>query len=179
MLLGLVAGVGLLFLGRRLFWFFVGAAGFLAGWTLAQEYLPPEQGTLVIVSAVAAGLVCVLLALLLQKVAVLVGGFLAGGFALLTIAPELGPLGAVHPAIPFLLGGILGAILIRWVFDVGLIVLSALAGSALILEVLHIKEPVRLPLTIVIAVVGIAVQWRDKYSSSKKDKPTKGRPNQE
>jgi hypothetical protein len=173
--LALAAGLGLVFLGRKLFWFFVGVAGFLAGWYLAHEYLPPEQGTLVVVTAVAAGLIGILLALLLQKVAVLVGGFLAGGYALLTLAPGLGPLGAVHPAIPFILGGILGAILMRFVFDTGLIILSSLAGAALILEVLHVKDPFHLPLLIGIAVIGTIVQWRGRGSGGKKDRPPEGR----
>jgi len=169
-ILGLVAGLGLVFFGKKLFWFFVAAAGFLAGYTLAQEYLPPEQGTLVLVTAIAAGVICLLLALLLQKVAVLLGGFLAGGYALLWLAPNLGPVAAIHPAIIFVIGGILGAVLLHMVFDVGLIVLSSLAGSALILEVLHIKDPVRLPLMIVIAIIGIVVQWRARGSRPQKDK---------
>lgn len=171
----LLAGLGLVFFGRKLFWFFVGIGGFLAGWYLAQEYLPPEHEMLMVIMAGAAGLIGVLLALLLQKVAVLVGGFLAGGYALLMLSPGLGPLAGVHPAIPFVLGGILGAILMRLVFDAGLIILSSLAGAALILEVLHVKEPLHLPLLIVIALIGTVVQWRGKGSGKKKDRPPQER----
>jgi hypothetical protein len=170
-IIALVAGLGLVFFGRRFFWFFVGVGGFLAGWYLALHYLPPDRGTLVLITAVAAGIIGILLALLLQKVAIIVGGFIAGGFALVTLAPSLGPLGAVHPAIPFVIGGVIGALVLRAVFDIGLIALSALAGSALLLEVLHIKDPFRIPLMVVLAVIGAAVQWKFKERGKRKERP--------
>ena len=163
----LALGTGLLLFGRKLFWFFVGASGFLAGWYLATHYAGGEQPQLVLILAAAAGLVGLVLAVFVQKVAVPVGGFLAGGISLITIAGMWSVTAGLHAAIPFLAGGLIGALLARMVFEWGLILLSSFAGAATITQTLRLADPARTQLFVLLLVVGIAAQWRMKRGPSR------------
>ena len=65
--------------GRKLFWFFVGTLGFVVGAEAATTLFPhnPEWE---LIAGLILGLLGILMALFLQKVAIGVGGFLAGGY---------------------------------------------------------------------------------------------------
>jgi len=80
-LLRVLVGAFLLGFGRSLYWLFVGGVGFLAANTLASRLLEGSPRMLVLAIAVAAGLLGALLAILLQKFAVGLAGFLAGSWA--------------------------------------------------------------------------------------------------
>ncbi len=60
--------------------------------------------------------------------------------------------------LPFLIGGIIGAILVVFLFDVALIGLSALAGAALIVQTLDLDPLIGLALFVVLCIVGIGIQ---------------------
>jgi hypothetical protein len=157
-----VIGAGLLVLGRKLFWFFVGAAGFLAGWTIATHYLPPEQAPTIILVAGIAGVLGILVALFLQKVAVLVGGALAGAYALTVGAALLGLDSSIHPLVPIVVGGIAGILLAKWVFDWGLIILSSAAGAVVIVHALDVSPSSASIATVLLFVLGAIIQIRMK-----------------
>ncbi len=84
-ILNLLVGILLLFLGRRIFWLFVGGVGFVAAIDLVSRLAMPWPTWLTLVVALAAGLVGALLAILLQEVAVGIAGFLAGGYIVLHV----------------------------------------------------------------------------------------------
>src|SRR5258707_6700681 len=72
-------GVVILLFGRRLFWLCVAAVGFAAGVEFAPHFVH-EPSTLVLLTvAILLGVIGALLALFLQKIAIAVAGFLAGG----------------------------------------------------------------------------------------------------
>jgi hypothetical protein len=168
-LLACVVGAVLLVLGRRLFWLFVGIVGFLTVYHLSLEALHVRPFGLRLFLALLAGLFGVLLAIFVQRVAVALAGFLVGvwlaaGFLGLDLAPLL-PIhaGAGHGVGPgvvilVLLAGILAAVLALRLFDVALIVLSALAGAGIIADAARLVGATRTLLLIVLAAVGIAVQ---------------------
>src|SRR5437867_3046454 len=79
-LIGLVVGTLLLLFGRQLFWLFVGLIGFAAGLQLAPLLLPGTSEVVVFIAAVLLGLAGAVLAILLQKVAIALAGFVAGGY---------------------------------------------------------------------------------------------------
>ena len=62
--IGVLAGIALLVLGRKLFWLFVGVVGFVAGAALATQLFEIQPDWLVIVFALGAGLLGALLAAL-------------------------------------------------------------------------------------------------------------------
>src|SRR5215813_1766120 len=107
-IVSIVVGALILFFGRRLFWLFVAAVGFWMGVELTPYLLQHPPPWLGIVVALFLGLIGAALAFILQKVAIAVSGFLVGGYlvvAFLNTAPQ-------HAWIAFLIGGILGAILL-------------------------------------------------------------------
>lgn len=166
-LIFLLVGLLLLLLGRRLFWLFVAAAGFVAGVGVAPYILPHQSELFTLLVAVVLGILGALLAIFLQKLAVAVGGFVAGGYlALVLAAPLFGATGVAYPGgwLCFLVGGILGAILLLVFFNWALIILSSLQGAHLIIRglpfikgfpALRHHHPI---LFVILAVIGIAVQ---------------------
>jgi hypothetical protein len=151
-----IIGLFLLLVGRRLFWLFVGGAGFLAGVIITRELIPIDPPWLALVLALLAGVAGALLGLFLQKLAVALAGFAVGGMALMSLA-GLSPNDWL-PLVLFLAGGILGALLVLFLFEWALIVLSSAAGALLLVRALD-REPDGLVLVFLIALIsGIAVQ---------------------
>jgi hypothetical protein len=156
----LLVGIALLLFGRRLFWLFVGVIGFMAGWYLVLGRHGPTAGGLLI--AVLAGLVGLVLALVVQKVAVALAGFFVGAYL---VANLLGwPLPPLRPTeqLVLLLAGVVAAFLALALFDLALILFSAIAGAGLVLDNVHLRVggSVRLLLLVVLAAVGAAFQAR-------------------
>jgi len=83
--INLILGVALLVAGRKLFWLFVGAAGFVTGIQLATWFWQGPE-LLAIVIGLVVGVIFALLAIFLQGVAIGIAGFLAGGYILTVLA---------------------------------------------------------------------------------------------
>jgi hypothetical protein len=161
----IAVGVVLLLFGRRLFWLFVGAAGFIAGLLVTQEFFPGQQEWWVALIAILAGVMGALLSVFLQKVAVAVAGFLTGGYALMSLALALGHQALMWPA--FLVGGILGAISILMLFDWALVILSSVAGAALIAQSIRADAAIAMGVFLVGIVAGVAIQASQLAKSTK------------
>src|ERR1700745_1580550 len=78
-IIGALMGVIILFFGRKLFWLCVAAVGFAAGVELAPQIAQQPSPLLALTFALVLGFVGALLALFLQKIAIGIVGFLAGG----------------------------------------------------------------------------------------------------
>lgn len=159
--------VGLLALlaGRQAFWTFVGAAGFLLGFNVAGRLLGDLPPWLLLLIGLGAGLLGALLAVVAQRLAVALAGFVAGGYLLLYVGDLLRLGGSeLLEGLLFVAGGLVGAILISVLFDPALIVLSAALGAMMLTEVIVSAlnwEPVTAALLFVSVcffVVGILVQ---------------------
>ena len=154
---GLLVGAAILLLGRKLFWLFVAAIGFALGAEIAQRIIHQPAPLTTLVIAVVLGLIGMLLAILVQKFAIAASGFLAGGW----LALGLYTFFAGHipnVAIVFLVGGILGAILLLALFDWVLILFSSLAGARFIAITIVLPQMGRIILFLLLVVIGIAVQ---------------------
>ena len=157
----LILGLLLLLLGRRLFWLFVAVAGFVAGVEAAPYVLPHQSELSVLIVALVLGVIGALLAVFLQKVAIALGGFVAGGYlAIVLCAPLLGGAGIAYPGawLCFLIGGILGAILLFIFFNWALIILSSVHGAHMILQALAPPQHYFMILLVILALAGIAIQ---------------------
>jgi hypothetical protein len=165
----LVLGALLLVAGRRLFWLFVGIVGFVAGYSFALQYLHLRPGGAQLVVALLAGLVGVLLAIFAQKVAIAVAGFLVGAYLAeellgMAVAPSAGHALAAMAHLSsgqvliVLVVGLLAALLAVSLFDVALVILSALAGAGLVTDALAVGGSLRMVLFVVLAAIGIAIQ---------------------
>ena len=155
----LIGGVILLF-GRKLFWLCVAAIGFAAGVELAPHLVQDPSALLSLAIALLLGIIGALLALFLQKIAIAVLGFLAGGKLAGAIAAAFFVHYAQHSTIIFVVGGVIGAILLLVLFDWALIVVSSLIGAHLIVyqSTIALPQSGSIILFIGLAVVGILVQ---------------------
>ena len=125
-IVGALIGAVVLFFGRKLFWLCVAAVGFAAGVEVAPHLVHEPSPLLALAVALVLGLIGALLALFLQKVAIAVLGFLAGGKLAGAIAAAFFVHYAQYSTIIFLVGGVVGAILLLALFDWALIVVSSL-----------------------------------------------------
>ena len=151
-------GVVVLFFGRKLFWLCVAAIGFAAGVELAPRLVQEPSVLLSLTIALLLGIIGALLALFLQKIAIAVLGFLAGGKLAGAIAAAFFVHYAQHSTIIFLIGGVIGAILLLVLFDWALVVVSALIGAHLIQSVITLPQSGLTIVFIGLAVIGILVQ---------------------
>ena len=152
-----VLGVLLLVLGWKLFWFFVGVVGFAAGLQAVQLYFGPQPLWVLWAAGLVCGIIGAILALFFQKLAIGVGGFVAGS----TIALHLTLMMGYHPgALAALIGGVVGAVALYLLFDWALIILSSVAGAAFIIEALGRHAPYAPVLSAVLIAAGVIFQAR-------------------
>lgn len=157
-IVGVVIGIAILFFGRRLFWLSVGAVGFAVGVQIAPLLVNEASSVLALVIALVFGVLGALLALFVQKVAITVLGFLAGGKLATAIAASFFVHYAQHSTIIFVIGGIIGAILLLAVFGWALIVVSSFIGAYLIQSAIVLPPTGSTLVFIGLAIVGIFVQ---------------------
>ncbi len=150
-------GILALCFGRRLFWAFVGLVGFVAGWQLATEFFASQPWWLMFILAVGLGLICAVLAELLQRVAAGVTGFLAGAYLASTLAIAAGWAGDAARIAEIAVGVICG-IFLMLVFDWALIILSSLFGAAMVINHLELSTQLRSIFFVLLAVAGVIVQ---------------------
>jgi hypothetical protein len=158
LLLSILIGVIVLFFGRKLFWLCVAAIGFAAGFEVAPYFVHQPSPILAFTFALVLGFIGALLALFLQKVAISVAGFLAGGKLAISIAAAFFIQHSNYSGVVFVIGGIIGAILLLALFDWALIVLSSVVGAYLIGSALVLPAAGSTILFIGLAAVGIVFQ---------------------
>jgi len=137
----IVVGTLLLVLGRKLFWLFVGASGFVAGLLMATRLLNVEPEWAALLVGLAVGVVGAFAAVVIQQIAIGVAGFLAGAFVAATLAGAFGFERGIGFWAALVISGVAGAILVAITFDWALIFLSSLAGGSAIMEGLGVPNP--------------------------------------
>jgi hypothetical protein len=153
-IVGVLIGVVTLFFGRKLFWLCVAAVGFAIGVEIAPLLVNEPSSLLALVVAVVFGVLGALLALFVQKVAVAVLGFVAGGKLATAIAAAFFVHYVQYSTIVFVAGGIIGAILLLALFNWALIVVSSFIGAYLIVFQDAIVLP---PIGSTIVFIGLAI----------------------
>ena len=148
----------MLIAGRRLYWLFLGGIGFVFGYDMAKQIIHSQPQTVIFVIALCAGVVGAMLAVIFQKFAVLLGGFLSGGYLFVELMKELGAGSGYSYWLLFILGGVIGALIMKVLFHWALIVFSSFIGSVLILRAFHFGTQLPGLLFILLFLVGITVQ---------------------
>src|SRR5215471_20003862 len=157
-IVGVIIGVVILFFGRKLFWLCVAAVGFAVGVKIAPLLVNESSSLLALLIALIFGVLGALLALFLQKVAIAVLGFLAGGKLACAIAAAFFVHYAQYSTIIFVVGGLIGAILLLTLFDWALIVVSSLIGAHLIQNAIVLPPSGSTVVFLGLAVIGILIQ---------------------
>jgi len=155
--ISLILGVALLVAGRKLFWLFVAAAGFVTGMQLATQFWQGPE-LLAIVIGLVVGVIFALLAIFLQSVAIGIAGFLAGGYILTVLASMIGLNQGAFSWIVYIIGGIIGVLLVIFLFDWAIITLSSLAGASLITQAILLPSGIGGVIFIVLVIVGVVIQ---------------------
>ncbi|MEP6709260.1 MAG: DUF4203 domain-containing protein [Verrucomicrobiota bacterium] len=157
-ILSVLIGLAVLLFGRKLFWLFVAAVGFAIGIEITPHLMQHPPAWLAIAVALILGLMGALLAIVLQKFAIAVVGFLAGARLAIMIAGAFFVEYAHYYGITFLIGGILGAILLLVLFDWALIILSSVEGAHLIQNAIQLPPTGAGIFFVALVVLGIIVQ---------------------
>jgi len=155
--ISLILGGALLIAGRKLFWLFVGAAGFVAGMQLTTQFWQGPE-LLAIIIGLVVGVVFALLAIFLQSVAIGAAGFLAGGYILTVLAGMIGLNQGAFSWIVYIIGGIIGVLLVVYLFDWALITLSSLAGASLITQALPLSSGIGGVIFLALVIAGVVIQ---------------------
>ena len=157
-IVGALVGAVILLLGRRIFWLCVAAVGFAAGVELAPSLVQQPSPLLALTFALILGFAGALLAVFLQKIAIAVVGFLAGGKLALALAAAFLSNATQVSWVTFLIGGVVGALLLLLLFNWALIFLSAIIGAYLIGGAFTFPPTGAAILFVVLVVVGVAIQ---------------------
>lgn len=151
-------GALILLFGRKLFWLCVAAVGFAAGFEVAPQLIHEPSTWVMLTFAIVLGFIGALLALFLQKIAIAIAGFLAGGKLALAVAAAFFVQPAQYYWITFLVGGIIGALLLLVLFDWALIALSSVVGAYLVLSAFSLPASGTSILFIALVAIGVIVQ---------------------
>lgn len=154
----ILTGTVLLLLGRKLFWLFVACIGFSIAYKYAGQYLSGQSEYVIIAIAIFCGVIGGFLAVFFQQIAIGISGFAAGGYISLYLFQMAG-----YPQTQIILlasigGGIIGAVLMVFIFDWALIILSSMSGASLIMQSVKIDPSLYMPAYIGLIIVGCAIQ---------------------
>ncbi len=173
-LINLVLGIVLLTTGKKLYWLFVGVVGFVIGMGLATQLVlnPPW---LVYIVALGAGILGAIMAYFLQHLALSLVGFIAGAYGALRLAGFLGVTSEPSGWMAFIIGGIVGLLIVSSAFDWSLYILSSWAGATLVTEAIGLQATVGTVVFFALFVLGMIIQvglFRDQT----KKKPAEVKP---
>lgn len=168
------AGVLLALVGRHLFWLAIGLVGFLLTYSVATALLPDLDPMIVTVLAAVIGVAGAVVTLVSLRLV----ASIAGGLLVAVVARALFVLYVDDSAwqwLAFAIGAALGWLLVRGLFDVGIIVTTALGGGWYVATGLSaadvgLSSSTTLWVGLGAAVVGIAVQtsiWRRSVQAAK------------
>ncbi len=151
---GVIGGI-LLFLGRELNFLFAGAMAALIGFRLTP-LLPPQwpawsDAAFMIGLAVVAALIV----LLNERVGYFLSGFLAGGFFLVEY---YAPNQLTVPWLPFVIGGVIGALILGLLTEWALILVSAAIGAAYVLNLFRLSPTAEILIGAGLFIVGALTQ---------------------
>jgi hypothetical protein len=157
-----VFGIAMLSFGRRLYWLFVGGIGFAIGFSLASRFLDDSSIWTLLLIGLVGGFLAGMAAVLMNRLVLGIAGFLVGGY----LAIKLIELISVNIDAPtwlvFLIGAAIGALLVAFLFDWALILLTSLLGAGLLVQLLNTSDQLSLVLIAVLMVVGVFIQGRKK-----------------
>ena len=156
-LINVILGGALLVTGRKLFWLFVGAIGFIIGMQLTALFWHGPEGLAIIIGLVI-GLIFAGLAIFVQTIAIGIAGFLAGGYTLSLLVGMLGLQAGGISWVIYIVGGIIGLLLVISLFDWAIITLSSLAGASLVVQALLLGQAAGGLTFFILFIAGVLIQ---------------------
>jgi hypothetical protein len=133
---GVIGGI-LLFLGRELNFIFAGAMAGLIGFRLTPLLPPQWPAWSDAAFMIGLGVIAAAIVLINERFGYFLSGFLAGGFLLVEY---YAPGSLTVPLLPFIVGGVIGALILGLLTEWALILVSAAIGAAYLLD-LFVMNP--------------------------------------
>jgi hypothetical protein len=127
----IAVGLVLAFAGKRFIWLLVATAGFILAYK-PITWLIPGDTILEVIIGVIAGVVLGWLATRFVKVLLNVAGFILLGGLAVVVAQWFGFDGILIGLVAFAAGGLISLALLRFAFDLGLALVAALGGAAMV-----------------------------------------------
>jgi hypothetical protein len=138
--INIIIGAVLLLIGRNFFWLFVGCIGFAVGLQYAPLLWDVKSPAVLIV------------------LSIVLAGFGGGAYITINLFKFTGLEWDTLFWVPYILGGIIGAIILFMVFDWALIFVSSFAGAMLIVQTLDLNPHANVWLLCVFFVLGVVFQ---------------------
>ncbi len=146
----IIGGV-LLFLGRELNFLFAAGMGVLIGFRLTF-ILPPQWpwfASYIFIGILA--LIAAAIPLINERVGYFFSGFLAGGYILVEYyAPNV----ATLPLLPFVMGGVVGSIVIGFLTEWALLIISCLIGAYYVASYFPLSSTAQILVTSGLFIIG-------------------------
>lgn len=159
----LLIGGGLLFFGRRLLWLFIGAAGFMFGFSSLQRMAGDLKIWYYLGVGVICGIILVVLVRSLKNIAFGVGGFLLGAYfasgLMGVLQLELGML----QWLVMLIIGAGGAALMLTLFDWSAVILTSGMGALLLIQSLPLSPPASQIIFFGLLLLGLVLQIKKSH----------------
>jgi hypothetical protein len=151
---GVIGGI-LLFLGHELNFLFAGAMAVLLGFRLTPLLPSQWPGWTDYVFIIGLGVIAAVVVLLNERAGYFISGFLAGGLLLVEYyAPDT----LTVPWLPFVIGGIIGALVIGIFTDWALILVTSAIGAAYLLNLFVLNPTLEILIGAGLFIVGALTQ---------------------
>lgn len=172
-IINILLGFVVLLTGRKLFWLFIAALGFLAGASLGPRFIEADPAWLIWVFSLGLGVVGALLAVFLKRLAISVAGFVGGWYLMMTLATTFDWHLGNADWVLYLIGGLILSGVVSSLYDWALIFLSSIVGALAIVQGLNLSlAPFFISLILLALVVaGVSVQSRVFHVEQQKPKP--------
>ncbi len=151
---GIIGGI-LLFLGRELNFLFAAAMAMLFGFRLTPR-LPaawPGWGDWVFVITLA--VTAAIIALVNERIGYFLSGFLAGSFFLIEY---YAPNSSSVPVLPFVIGGVIGSLILGLLTEWAMILVSSAIGAAYVLNLFRLNPTAEILVGAGLFIIGALTQ---------------------
>jgi hypothetical protein len=155
-----IMGAILLFLGQELHFFFAAAMAALIGFRLAPLLPAPWPGYYDYIFIGLLAVIAAAIPLIHERIGYFFSGFLAGGYFLVEF---YAPGGFTLPLLPFLMGGMIGALLIGLLTHWGLMLASCMIGAYYVTGMFTLSSTAEILVTSGLFIIGALTQviiWR-------------------
>ena len=152
----IVLGVISLVFGRKIFWLFVGIAGFLFGMKFSIVIFNSHSLWIQLLVGLGLGIIGSVLAIFFQRMVFALAGFYAGAYLALAGALAYGIM--INSTLLLFAGGIIGAIVAALIMDWAIIILSCMVGAGAIVVSIQTGKILSPVIYIALVIIGAAVQ---------------------
>lgn len=154
----LILGIVILLLGQRLVILLIAAAAFYITAQAAKKYFGDASRTTVLVIASLVGVAVGVFTKFFRNIAVGIAGYTVAGYVLASHAGSWGLVKPENERFVFVIGGVIGSLLVSFALDAGLRIISSVLGAVLIVQYFPLDKEISKWLAILLALVGFFIQ---------------------